>query len=86
MFQELMPLLAQRILLFTLSRVGDDEMRINVVPKPLKPDQRDDDAAVITPLSVTGTPKELDEQLPRRVRPLCHLIFASRPGRKSPTP
>jgi PRTRC genetic system protein E len=67
MFQELMPLLAQRTLLFTLSRVSDDEMRINVVPKPLKPDQRDDDAALTTPLSVTGTPKELDEQLPRQL-------------------
>ncbi|GEM_PF-2373432 len=62
-----MPLLAQRILLFTLSRVSDDEMRINVVPKPLKNDQQDDGAALTTPLSVTGTPKELDEQLPRQL-------------------
>ena len=67
MFQELMPLLAQRRLLFTLSRVSDDEMRINVVPKPLKSDQQDDGAALSTPLSVTGTPKELDEQLPRQL-------------------
>ena len=63
MFQELMPLLAQRILLLTLSRVSDGQISVNVIPKPLKPDQRDDDAALITPLSVTGTPKELDEQL-----------------------
>jgi len=67
MFQELMPLLAQRILLLTLSRVSDDEMRINVVPKPLKPDQRDDDAALTTPLAITGTPKELDEELPSQL-------------------
>ncbi|HXM67427.1 MAG TPA: PRTRC system protein E [Candidatus Acidoferrum sp.] len=64
MFQELMPLLAQRIVIIALSRVSDDEMRINVVPKPLKFDQQDDGAALTTPLSVTGTPKELDEQLP----------------------
>src|SRR5579863_2007078 len=67
MFQELMPLLAQRILLITLSRVSDEQMRINVVPKPLKNDQQDDGAALTTPLSVTGTPKELDEQLPRQL-------------------
>src|SRR5258708_7702266 len=67
MFQELMPLLAQRILLLTLSRVSDDEMRINIVPKPLKFDQQHDDAALTTPMSVTGTPKELDEQLARQL-------------------
>ncbi len=46
MFQELMPLLAQRILLLTLSRVGDEKIRVNVIPKPLKADQRDEDAAL----------------------------------------
>jgi PRTRC genetic system protein E len=66
MFQELMPLLAQRTLIVTMSRASDDEIRINVVPKPLKSDQ-DDGAALTTPLSVTGAPKELDEQLPRQL-------------------
>ncbi len=67
MFQELMPLLAQRILLLTLSRVSDDEICVNVIPKSLKSDPRDGDAALTTPLSVTGAPKELDEQLPRQL-------------------
>ena len=68
MFQELMPLLAQRILLLALSRVSDDQISINVIPKPLKSsDQRDDDGVLTTPLSVTGTPKELDEQLPSQL-------------------
>jgi PRTRC genetic system protein E len=67
MFQELMPLLAQRTLIVCMSRVTDDEMRINVVPKPLKSDQQDDEAALTTPLSVTGSPKELDELLPRQL-------------------
>ena len=66
MFQELMPLLAQRILLLTLSRVSDEQISVNVIPKPLRSDQKDDNAAITTPLSVTGTPKELDEQLPRQ--------------------
>ena len=67
MFQELMPLLAQRILLLTLSRAGDEQISVNIIPKPLKSDQQDDGVALTTPLSVTGTPKELDEQLPRQL-------------------
>ena len=67
MFQELMPLLTQRIVIITLLRVSDDEMCINIIPKPLKSDRQNDDAALTTPLSVTGTPTELDEQLPRQL-------------------
>jgi PRTRC genetic system protein E len=67
MFQELLPLLSQRVLILTLSRVTEQEVCVNVIPKPLKSDQRDDDAALTTPLAVTGTPKELDEQLPRQL-------------------
>ena len=67
MFQELMPLLAQRILLLTLSRVSDEQISVNVIPKPLKSDQQDDDAALTIPVAITGTPKELDEQLPRQL-------------------
>jgi PRTRC genetic system protein E len=67
MFQELMPLLAQRILLLTLSRMSDEQISVNIIPKPLKSDQQDDGAALTTPLRVTGTPKELDEQLPRQL-------------------
>jgi PRTRC genetic system protein E len=67
MFQELMPFLAQRILLLTLSRVSDEQMSVNIIPKPLKFDQQDNNAVLTMPLSVTGTPKELDEQLPRQL-------------------
>lgn len=67
MFQELMPLLSQRVLMLTLSRVTDEELCVNVIPKPLKSDQQSDDNALTTPLTVTGTPKELDEQLPRHL-------------------
>jgi PRTRC genetic system protein E len=63
MFQELMPLLAKRMLILTLFRVNDDEIRVNVIPKPLKSDPEDDGAALTTPVSVTGSPKELDELL-----------------------
>jgi len=68
MFKELMPLLSQRMVIITLSRVSDDAICINVIPKPLKSDlQGDDAAALATPLSITGTPKELDEQLPKQL-------------------
>ena len=67
MFEELMPLLKQRVLIVTLSRVGDEQICVNVIPKPLKSDQPADGAALTTPLSVTGTPQELDEQLPRQL-------------------
>ena len=67
MFEELMPLLTERVLVVTLSRVRADEICINVIPKPLKSEQQDNNAALTTPLSVTGTPKELDEQLPSQL-------------------
>lgn len=67
MFEELMPLLTQRVLVVTLSRVSDEQICVNIIPKPLKSDQQNEDAALTTPLSVTGTPKELDEQLPKQL-------------------
>ena len=67
MFEELMPLLTERVLVVTLSQVRADEICINVIPKLLKSDHQDVDAALTTPLTVTGTPKELDEQLPRQL-------------------
>lgn len=79
MFEELMPLLTERVLVVTLSRARADEICINVIPKPLKSDQQDGDAALTTPLSVTGTPKELDEQLPRQLAEFVetHLSLSS---------
>jgi len=67
MFQELMPLLAQGMLILALSRVSDEKICVTVIPKPLKSDHGDDDAALTTPLSITGMAKELDEQLPKQL-------------------
>ena len=55
------------MLIITLCRANEEEVRVNIIPKPLKSDQQDDDAALTTPLAITGTPKELDEQLPRQL-------------------
>ena len=68
MFQELMPLLAQRTLLLMVSRVSTDEIRINVIPQRMKSTDTDQNDALLTPLSISGTPKELDEALP------AHLV------------
>jgi len=40
MFQELMPLLAQRTLLLMVSRVHADEISVNVIPQPVKSSNR----------------------------------------------
>lgn len=67
MFQELMPLLAQRTLLLMVSRVGADEIRINVIPQRVKSTDIDQNDALLTPLSISGTPKELEEALPAQL-------------------
>ena len=43
--------------------MSDEKISVNIIPKPLKSDQQDDGSALTTPLRVTGSPKELDEQL-----------------------
>jgi PRTRC genetic system protein E len=66
-FQELMPLLAQRTLLLMVSRVGADEIRISVIPQRAKSAEADQNGALLTPLTINGTPKELDEALPAQL-------------------
>lgn len=67
MFQELMPLLAQRTLLLMVSRVSADQIRINVIPQRVKSTDTDQNDTLLTPLSISGTPKELDEALPTQL-------------------
>ena len=40
---------------------GDERICVNVIPKALKSDHGDQEAGLTTPLSMTGTPRELDE-------------------------
>jgi PRTRC genetic system protein E len=78
-FEELMPLLTRRVLVVTLSRVSDEQICVNIIPKPLSSDRLNEAAALATPLSVTGSPKELDEQLPRQLAEFveAHLGLSS---------
>jgi len=59
-FVELMPLLAGRTVLITVAKVDDKTIRVNVIPTQAK---ADDNPALTTPLSYTGSPEELDAQL-----------------------
>jgi PRTRC genetic system protein E len=60
MFKELVPILRQRAVLLTVTLLEDDQIRVNIVPKKIKDG---DNAALTTPLSVTGTAEELDAEL-----------------------
>ena len=61
MFVELLPILKNRPVMLTLALVGDKAIRVNVIPKRLKDSDSGDDA-LTTPLTVTGTPDELDRE------------------------
>jgi PRTRC genetic system protein E len=61
MFKELAPLVRHRAVLFTVSHVGDDQFRVNVIPKKIGDGEND---ALTTPVSVTGTVEDLDRELP----------------------
>ena len=60
MFKELAPVLRHRAVLMTITSIDDDQIRVNVVPKKLKDDENN---ALTTPLTITGTAEELDAEL-----------------------
>ena len=59
MFVELMPLLAGRTVLITVAKVDDNTLRVNVIPRA----KADENPALTTPLTYTGSPQELDAEL-----------------------
>ena len=61
MFKELAPYLRQRAVLLTVTHIEDGQIRVNVIPQKLKDGEN---AALTTPLTVTGTADELDRDLP----------------------
>ena len=63
MFTELMPLLRQRVVMITISDVGEGLLRVNVIPRKLE-GSADENEALTVPLSITGKPEELDRELP----------------------
>jgi PRTRC genetic system protein E len=61
MFKELAPYLRQRAVLPTVTHIEDDQIRVNVIPQKLK---EGENAALTTPLTITGAADELDRDLP----------------------
>jgi len=59
MFVELMPLLKERTVLITVARL-DEKLKVNVIPTRAK---EEEDHALTTPLSYTGSPEQLDAEL-----------------------
>ena len=76
MFVELMPVLAGRTVLISVTRVDDKTIRVCVIPKKVK---EDDNPALATPLSYTGTPEELDVELGKHLASYveCHTQLGS---------
>jgi PRTRC genetic system protein E len=64
MFKELAPYLRQRAVLLTVTHIEEDQIRVNVIPQKLKDGEN---AALTTPLTVTGTAEELDRELPATI-------------------
>jgi PRTRC genetic system protein E len=64
-FVQLMPLLADRTLMVIVSKTGDHHLTLSVVPKRMKDGES---PALTTPLCCTGTPEELDRDLPSHLR------------------
>ena len=60
MFVELTPLLAGRTVLITVAKADDKTLRVNVIPAQAKADEN---PALTTPLTYTGSPEELDAEL-----------------------
>lgn len=68
MFKELAPLVRHRAVLFTVTHVEQDQFRVNVIPKKITDGEND---ALTTPVSVTGTVEDLDQELPHT---LLHFV------------
>ncbi|MGH9622441.1 MAG: PRTRC system protein E [Bryobacteraceae bacterium] len=62
MFIELEPLLADRTLVLTVSRIDRHAIRVNVIPKARR-ENDEAEKAIATPLSITGSAAELDREL-----------------------
>lgn len=64
-FAQLMPMLADRTVMMIVSKADEQHLTVSVIPKRMKDTEN---AALATPLCCTGTPEELDHELPTQVR------------------
>jgi PRTRC genetic system protein E len=75
-FIELVPMLAGRTVMITVAREDDKAIRVCIIPKKAKDDEN---PALTTPLSYTGTPEELDAELGKHLASYveCHTQLGS---------
>jgi len=75
-FVQLMPMLAERTLMLIVAKVDEQHLTLSVVPKRMK---EGENAALTTPLCCTGTPEELDRDLPAQLRDFVagHLALSN---------
>jgi PRTRC genetic system protein E len=75
-FVELMPMLAGRTVMITVAREDDKTLRLHIIPKRMKDDEN---PALSTPLSYTGTPEDLDAELGKHLASYveCHTQLGS---------
>jgi PRTRC genetic system protein E len=59
-FVELMPVLAGRTVMITIARIDEARIRVNIVPTKVS---EDENTALSTPVSLIGSPAELDAEL-----------------------
>lgn len=77
MFTELKPLLKQRVVMITVSDIGEGLLRVNIIPRKLGDGGSEDNAALTTPLTVTGKAEELDRDLPSQLASFTESIAKS---------
>ncbi len=73
-FAQLMPMLADRTVMMIVSKADEQHLTVSVIPKRMKDSEN---AAMATPFCCTGTPEELDRELPTQVREFVagHVAF-----------
>src|ERR1700733_374311 len=76
-FTELKALLKQRVVMITVSDIGEGLLRVNIIPRKLGDGGSDDNAALTTPLTVTGKAEELDRDLPSQLASFTESIAKS---------
>ena len=75
-FVQLMPMLTDRTLMLIVSKADEQHLTLSVVPKRMK---EGENTALTTPLCCTGTPEELDRDLPAQLRDFVagHLALSN---------
>lgn len=74
MSKELMPLLKRRQIVITVCCLDGGSLRVNVIPKK-REHAEDDNPALTVPLSFTGSPDELDRELPGHLATFAESVI-----------